>query len=375
MNKICVLLLALTLLAFDASAQSVQVIAKETRSPQTGGVTTGPKEHLKVGLVLSGGGARGIAHIGVLEWFERHRIPVDYVAGTSMGGLVGGMYATGMTPGEMREFLKKIDWDRAFGGGPSYEQLSFRRKEDRNSYQANVEVGLRNGIQIPPRLSSAHYIGLMIDRMMLPYANLSSFDELPIPFRCMATDFLSGQPVVLKDGSISSALRATMSIPGVFPPVERDGRVLVDGGLLNNIPTNVMRQMGPDILIAVDAGTPLGDVKTISTLLGILEQSVTVMTLENDRRNLRLADIIIAPELGNQSPLEFSDVDKLADLGYQAAEAKAAILKRFALDEADWQAYLARRQARRRASAPIADGLQIDGVDASAQEPIRKRLN
>jgi NTE family protein len=334
-----------------------------------------PKKRLKIGLVLSGGGGRGLAHIGVLEWFEHNRIPVDFIAGTSIGGLVGAMYSIGLKPDEIRDFMKKIDWDRALIGGPTYEQLSFRRKEDRRDFQVNVELGLRHGISLPTSISSAHYVGLLMGRLTLAYSKVSSFDELPIPFRCTATDFVKAESVVLKEGSLSSAMRATMSIPGVFPPVERDGRVLVDGGLLNNIPTNVVREMGPpDVVIAVDVGTPLGDLESISSLPGILQQSITVMTIDNDRRNLRLADVIIAPELGDRSVLDFSDIDKAADLGVEAARRKAAILENFALDEREWQEHIALRRARERKEIPVPDDLQVAGVEASASRRIRDGL-
>ena len=298
----------------------------QSPTPQT------PPQRLKIGLVLSGSGARGIAHVGVLEWFEKHRIPVDYIAGTSMGGLIGGVYAMGMKPEEMRPFLKSLNWDELLSSGPDFAQLAYRRKEDKRQFQVGVELGYRKGLALPLGISSAHYIGLLLDRLTLPYADLASFDELPVPYRCVATDFLAAKPVILKDGPLNTALRATMSIPGVFPPVERNGAVLVDGALLNNIPTDVIREFKPDVVIAVDIGSKLGDWQKVTSLPGILQQSLTVMTIDNDRRNLRLADILIAPELGDLSLLDFSAIEKTADLGYQAAEAKAAS-ERFAQEE------------------------------------------
>src|SRR5262249_16440971 len=146
--------LALTLVLFFSFPAAAQTDHKANK-------------RLKMGLVLSGGGARGIAHIGVLKWFEEHRIPIDYIAGTSMGGLVGGMYSTGMSPEEMREFLDKVDWTQTFSGGPAFDKLSFRRKEDRRDFKIHAELGLRKGVNFPPGLSSDHYIGLMIDRITL----------------------------------------------------------------------------------------------------------------------------------------------------------------------------------------------------------------
>jgi NTE family protein len=349
------------------------LVCSGTRA-QTGGSVQSPPKQLKIGLVLSGGGARGLAHIGVLKWFEEHRIPVDYLTGTSMGGLVGGMYAMGMSPAEMTAFIKTIDWHEAFASGPAYDDRSYRRKEDLRNYQVAFELGAKNGISLPTGLSSAHNIGLMIDRLTLAYSTVSNFDDLPIPFRCMATDFITAKPLTLKDGSLASALRATMSIPGVFPPVQRDGKVLVDGGLLDNIPTGAMREMKPDVVIAVDIGTHLGDLKSIQTLGGILSQSTTVMTIDNDRRNLRLADVIIAPELGEHTILDFSDIDGVIDLGYQGAVTKAPVLERFSLSPAAWEQHLAEQKAKKRADIPVPAQIQVTGVDERAQSAIRSEL-
>lgn len=341
--------------------------------PQNPASASQPKP-LKIGLVLSGGGARGVAHIGVLEWFEQNRIPVHFVAGTSMGGLIGALYSMGASPAEMRQLMQNQNWTDLLSSGPSFEKLSFRRKQDKRDFQSGLEIGLRKGISLPLGVSSAHYIGLLIDRLALPYHDLKSFDELPIPFRCVATDFLNAKPVVMKDGSLASAMRATMSIPGVFPPVERDGKVLVDGGLINNIPTDVVREFQPDVVIAVDVGTPLGDLQAIASIVGILQQSVTVMTINNDRQNLRLADIIIAPDLGNISALDFIGLDNIADVGFKAAAAKNVVLSRFALNEADWQQHLTERRASRRSAIPAPNDLQIAGVEANAKKALQRRL-
>ena len=330
---------------------------------------------LKIGLVLSGGGARGVAHIGVLEWFEQNRIPVHFVAGTSMGGLVGALYSMGASPAEMRQIIKDQNWTELLSSGPSFEKLSFRRKQDQREFQSGLEIGLRKGVSLPLGVSSAHYIGLLIDRLALPYHDLKSFDDLPIPFRCVATDFLNAKPEVMKDGSLSSAMRATMSIPGVFPPVERDGKILVDGGLVNNIPTDVVREFQPDVIIAVDTGTPLGDMDAIASIVGVLQQSVTVMTISNERQNLRLADIIIAPDLGKISALDFIGLDNIADVGFRAAASKTAVLSRFALNETEWQQHLAERRAKRRTTIPTPTDLQIAGVEADAEKALHRRLD
>lgn len=335
-------------------------------------LTTAKSQRKKIGLVLSGGGARGFAHIGVLEWFEENRIPIDSIAGTSMGALVGGMYTMGMKPKEIRAFMKSIDWNKAIGTGPTYDQLQFRRKEDRNSYQTNFELGLKKGPTLPLGISPAHYIGLMIDRLTLPYAKINNFDELPIPFRCVATDFLSGKTEVMRDKSLAQALRATMSIPGLFPPVEREGKILVDGALLNNIPTDAMRdELKPDIVIAVDVGTPLGDLKAISSFLGILQQSLTIMTLDSDRRNLAKANIIISPQLEKYSLLDFKPVDDIANLGYKAATESESILSMLSIDASTWDEYLIARNERQRSEIPIPTGIDVRGTDVADAELIK----
>src|SRR5262245_19497609 len=278
-----------------------------------------PAQRPKIGLALSGGGARGFAHIGVLEWFERNRIPVDYVAGTSMGGLLGALYAMGMTPDEMRACAANIDWDKMLEGRPAYDELSFRRKEDRRAYPTTLERGAKNGLSVPVGINPGHQINLVFDRLTLPYSTIKTFDDLPIPFRCVATDMVAAEPVVLKDGSLAEALRATMAIPGVFTPVELDGRVLADGGLLNNIPVDVVKAMGADVVIAVNVGTPLGKREDIDSLTGMLSQVIGVATIGNDRRSLKLADYVITPALGQYSVSDFTEGATLAKLGFEGA--------------------------------------------------------
>ncbi|MBX7219021.1 MAG: patatin-like phospholipase family protein [Blastocatellia bacterium] len=356
---------------FVLFTQMAGAVPVESDPPQN---APAPHKNLTVGLVLSGGGARGLAHIGVLKWFEENRIPVDYLSGTSMGGLVGGMYSMGMTPDQMQKFMNSVNWNETFSAGPTFDQLSYRRKEDKRNFQVDLEMGVRKGVRLPTGVSSAHYIGLMIDRLTLPYGGLKSFDDLPIPFRCLATDFVAAKPVVLKDGRLATAMRATMSIPGLFPPVEREGKTLVDGALLNNIPTTAMKELKPDITIAVDVGTPLGSENSVQSLFGIVQQSLTIMTIDNDRRNLRLADVIIAPELGELSLLDFSAIDKAIEIGYKAAAEKGELLRKFALDPADWETHLATRSARRKTAVPVPQKIEVAGVNEDAQIKIEEEL-
>lgn len=329
-----------------------------------------PTKRPRIGLVLSGGGARGIAHIGVLQWFEENRIPVDFIAGTSMGGLVGGMYATGKSPAEMREIVENINWRQVLQDAPTQKELSYRRKQDRRATQNSIDFGLKNGISVPTGLNSGHKVGLILDRLTLPYSTVENFDNLVLPFRCVATDMVAGRAVVMKSGSLSTAMRATMAIPGAFTPVERDGKVLADGGLVNNIPTSVVKEMGADIIIAVDIGTPLGDKKSLESLGGILAQTIGVALIDNDRRSLALADIIVAPDLGKYATFDFQAAKELYEMGYRGTQEKALVLQKFAVDEATWAQYLAERNARRKDSVPVPDTLTVAGDEL---KPVERR--
>src|ERR1700728_2761150 len=201
-----------------------------------------PASRPKVALVFEGGGALGFAHIGVIEWIEAHHIPVDYVAGTSMGGLVGGLYASGLSPNEIKSFVGGINWAAVLSGQLPFQALSYRRKEDKLAFPNRLEFGLKHGFSLPSGLNSGSAVGLLLDEAVLPYYELQNFDDLPIPFRCVATDLTTGNEHVFKDGSLAQAMRSTMSIPGVFAPVEHGTQVYSDGAAVNNLPVDVARK-------------------------------------------------------------------------------------------------------------------------------------
>src|SRR4030088_2223498 len=184
----------------------------QTPSEQPQASQPTPKPRLKIGVAFEGGGALGLAHIGVLQWFEEQHVPVDYIAGTSMGGLVGGFYATGVSPEQMKNLIERLDWDQILRDRTPYEDLSFLRKQDQRAYPNSLVLGIRKGLYLPAGLNAGHRIGLLIDREALPYFGLPSFDALPVPFRCVATDLVSAKQFVFKDGSLAEALRATMTI-------------------------------------------------------------------------------------------------------------------------------------------------------------------
>lgn len=331
-------------------------------------------ERPRIGVALSGGGARGLAHIGVLQWFEEHQIPIDYLAGTSMGGLIGGLYAMGMDSDEMRQILESLDWDQLLTSSPAYTNLTFRRKEDRRAYPGGLQLGWQQGLKTQSSLSDAHFIGLLLSRLALPYSSADHFDELPIPFRAVAVDMEGAERIILEEGSLAQALQATMAIPGVFPPVEVDGQLLADGGLLNNLPTDVVKAMGADIVIAVDVGTPIGDRESLASFFGVLNQSIGVMRIENVRHNLLLADIVVSPDLQGYTTMGFSAGPAIVDLGYQAAESKGVFLEALSVNDTQWEQYQEFKRSRRREEAFRAEFLELAGPSQRDQEEIRRSL-
>ena len=198
----------------------------------------------KIGLVLEGGGALGLAHIGVLQWLYQHHVPVDLVAGTSMGGLVGGFYATGRSPDEIQQLIQNVNWDQALSGELPFRDLSYRRKQDAVEFPTQIEFGLRHGLQLPAGFNAGQEVSFILDQVTLAYSEIKSFNDLPTPFACVATELNSGREHVFHDGSLSLALRASMSLPGIFTPVHSGNNVYADGGLLNNLPVDVATEHG-----------------------------------------------------------------------------------------------------------------------------------
>ncbi|WP_353064482.1 patatin-like phospholipase family protein [Tunturibacter psychrotolerans] len=315
----------------------------------------------KLGLVLEGGGALGLAHIGVITWMEEHHIPVSYVAGTSMGGLVGGIYATGRSPAEVRELINGIDWDQVLSGETPFTDLSFRRKQDAHEVPGSLEFGLRKGLQFPAGFNTGEQVDLILDRVALPYSELPTFNDLPIPFACVATDLVSGKPHVFHDGSLSLAMRSTMSLPGIFSPVRSGDHLYADGGLLNNIPIDVARDMGADVVLGIHLETePLSPKATLPSY-GVLGQSISVMIAANELRSMEQADILVTVPLQKYTTLDYDKADAIIKVGYDAAAAKAAVLAAYSVSPGEWEEYLAVRNSRRK-SVPIPTFVEVTGT-------------
>ena len=343
-------------------------------APSRAEVQPSPAKRLKIGVALEGGGALGEAHIGVLKWFEEHHIPIDYLAGTSMGGLVGGMYATGKSADELKELVESSNWDLLLGGGTPYEDLSFRRKEDARAVPNSIIIGLKNGPTLPSGLNSGHQVNLMIDRETLNYSNISSFNDLPIPFRCVSTELISGKAHVFQDGSLSDAMRATLSIPGAFAPVRQGDKIFVDGGLVDNLPTDVVRSMGADVVIAVHLQISKATAKDIQSALGVLGRSVELVIAETEIRGMAGADLIITADVEKFTSTDYTKSEELIQQGYDATQAKAQILNSYALNDTDWSNYVQEKMSRRRGAPGIPEFVRVQGVDPQGANNVEQYM-
>ena len=299
---------------------------------------------------------------------------MDVIAGTSAGGPVGGAYATGMTSSEVRALFASVDWDVMFQADAPYALKDFRRKEDVRAYPAHLEFGLRQGFRAPSSLGTSEQVDLLLCRIAQRYYRIRSFDDLPIPFRSVATDLVAEEPVVLGEGSLAEAMRATIAFPGLFPPVRRNGRVLVDGGIIDNVPADVARAMGADIVIAVDVGrlTPLEP--GLDSAITLMNRTLDVLTDRSARQGTAAADILIKPDIRDVAAMDWRRYGEIADRGYQAAAASAVKLTRLSVDDATWAAYVARRNARRAMLDPVPTSLAVSGVSRQEEAEIRSRL-
>src|ERR1022692_874578 len=357
---IALILLLVTVLPLSLRAQDTAPIAQ----PPT------PPHRPRIGLALSGGGALGLAEIGVIQWMEENHIPVDRIAGTSMGSIIGAMYATGMSPAEIQKFVEKIDWDEAFLPEPGYTQISYRR-----DFLINAPLGLKHGLRGPNGFNSGHGVGLLLDRIAFPESGVASFDDLPIPFRCVATDMLSGEGIVLRDGQLAQAVRASMAIPGVFTPVEINDRVLADGGMVQNIPVETVLEMNADAVIAVELRLPPGNLTQLETITGVLSRAVDVMITQNERRSLALANATVSISMGGFEVTDYARVKELVELGHQSAATQSAVLLPYAIqDPAEWQGDLAARAARKHRPPERIETVEVTGADPDTDSRLQHQL-
>lgn len=334
-------------------------------------------ERPRVGLVLGGGGARGAAHVGVLKVLEELRIPIDVVVGTSMGSIVGGLYAAGMTPQEIENEMLAIDWDDVFQDLPRREDRSFRRKRDDDLYTFNAKLGVNEtGVQVPLAFIRGQKLTLLLNKLTLPVAAITDFDKLPIPYRAVAADIETGKQVVLGKGSLANSIRASMAVPAVFDPVEIDGRLLVDGGIANNVPVNVAREMGAEILIVVDVGSGLSTREEITTAVDVTWQLTNFLFTQNTEKQLQTLgkrDLLIRPELGEIGSGDFELASEAISVGEESAREQLAGLQRYSVSEKSYTSHLAERKQRQPAEKVI-DFIRIDNQSPLSDDVIAARI-
>jgi NTE family protein len=349
------------LLALLAGAAALAQPAAAPAAP-----AAAPAARPRIGLVLGGGGARGTAHIGVLEVLERLRVPVDCLAGTSMGALVAGAWASGVSTAQMRARLAAVDWYDLFDDDPSHAETNFRERRLAESYYPGLEFGVTNeGIRAAHGVVGGQKIKLFFNSLVGADRGEKSIESLALPVAIIATDIGTGEKIVFRSGELSAAMRASMSVPALLAPVPYKGRYLVDGGLVDNLPVDeVVASCKPDVVIAVDVGTPLARAEDVTTMRAITGQTIGVLTEQNSERSramLRPGDVYIKPELGNITAADFNAFRAGAERGRQAAEAQAAALSRYSLPPAQYAAWAARLRTPP-AESPRVDEVQITGL-------------
>ncbi len=340
----------------------------------------------RVGLVLSGGGARGAAHVGVIRALEEMRIPIDAIAGTSMGAVVGGLYAAGLSGTEITDVFNALNWQDLLRDRAPRRDLVFRRKQDDRSLLARGALGFRpgEGVVLPLGLVQGQKITQVLRSATLRVGDVTDFDQLPTPFRALATDLETGEPVVLAAGDLATVLRASMSAPGVLAPVEIDGRLLVDGGLVDNLPVSLARAMGVDVIIAVDVSFPLAQRDGLESALDVTNQMIGIMVRRGTRESraaLAPTDVLIQPDLGRMTAVDFDRVPQVMAVGGAAMYEVHGRLAELSQPAEQYATYLAARRRVHDPSEALAfvragpksqeDAARIDAVFGSlAGEPL-----
>lgn len=318
----------------------------------------------RIGLALSGGGARGVAHIGVLKALEELRVPIDFVAGTSMGAIVGGLYASGMSPGELEHWFREVDWRYLLSDAPPREARPLRTTERELRMNQNLELGLSSaGVQLPVGFIAGQKLIVNMRQLTLPVRNVRDFDRLPIPFRAVATDLETGGKVVLGSGHLAEAMRASMAVPGVFTPYRIDGRLLVDGGLASNLPVETVRAMGADVVIAVDLRTDFLKEAALDSVVAITNQVLDILIHREtitQVKSLGASDVYVRLEVPGVASGNFLGSTAAIPLGYEETMERAAELRRLSVGADEYRARLARQRL------PRQSGLQLSFIKVAA---------
>ncbi len=360
-----------------ARAAAAAALAAALALPAAAQDAPAPARRPKIGIAFAGGGARGGAHVGVLKVLEELRVPVDYVAGTSIGSIVAALYASGMSPDEMDKVLASTDWDDALKDDQGRKDQPYRQKEDDQLYLIKAELGFNKGkLVLPQGLVQGQKLNYLLRRLTLPASNVRDFDKLRIPFRCVATDIVTGGKVVLDKGDLARAVRASMAIPGFFSPVEWDGKLLTDGGTADNLPVDVVRQMGADVVIAIDISTPLKKRDEITSFLSIAGQTsgfLTRLNVEQQIATLKKGhDVLITPNLDEVATLDFKQFPKASEQGFKAADAMRETLARFSVSEAEYAAFLKKQRDPR--VDPVVQEVRVEAPSGVDQRLLEGRI-
>lgn len=361
--------LALVLLAVALHGQQ-PVLPPPTPEPLPA-AQTAPRP--VIGLALEGGGALGLAHIGVLQWLEENHIPVDRLAGTSMGALVGGMYAEGMTPAEIRAAGTSEAFRDIFTLQSPYNDLSFRRRQDRYEIPQSLTVGMRHGVRAPNGLVAERGINDFLATNMASYNSSElDFDTMPIPFRCVATDLTTMKTVTFSQGPLPVAVRASISLPGIFSPVKTSqGHFLVDGGIMNNLPTDIVRHdLKANVVIAVYLKSDTLRPSDTASIIGVLNRAFSAGIEQNVTHAIPLADLVVSVPLDDYTSTDYAKSAQIVQAGYAAAEKNRAALLKYALNDADWQAYIDARNARIHQAPGMLRSVVVKGGSAGATRTV-----
>ena len=341
-----------------------------------------PQTRPKIGLVLGGGGAKGAAHIGILKVLERNNVPIDFIAGTSIGAYIGGLYALGYNADEIEEIMFNVDWDKGFSDFIPRENLQYADKQLRDEYNITLRLGYSDAT-----LKTAS--GLLLGQSAFQLLKLStgvvsefeSFDDLPIPYRAVAADIATAETVVLNHGSLVQAMKASSTVPGVVEPTAIDGRLLVDGAIVNNMPVDVVKLMGADIIIAVDIGSPLLTQEEINLPIDVLDQLSNILTINTTKRQIDLLgekDLLIRPDIGELSTSDFSQMSAALDLGEKSALENMDKIQSLSIDSKQYAQYNRQKNAKKEqwiksASRPIV-AIQYENDSSVAVEIIERQL-
>lgn len=339
----------------------------------------GSKDRPRIGLVLGGGGAKGAAHIGVLKVMEELKIPVDYVAGTSMGAIVGALYASGLSAEELEKVLTSIAWEEVFSGKPQRKDIDFRRKQEDYKILTPLSVGIKNNnVALPKGLINDLKVNLLFETLMLHVAEIDDFDNLPIPYRAVAADVETGEMVVIKNGRLADAARASMSVPGAFPPAEINGRFLIDGGIVRNLPVDIVREMGAEVVICVDVGKPLITREGLGNPFSVMNQMIDIMMKKNvaeQVESLGPKDVYIHPDLGELGSGDFDRGAEIARIGEKAAREHIESLKRYAVSAVEYAAFTSRHHAEPVQEMKISSvSVKVEGESKISPDVVAQRL-